>query len=318
MPEDAGPGVPGVVICHPHPLFGGNMDNNVVLAVSYALAQQGFATLRFNFRGVGNSDGEHAKGEQEHQEALAAIDLLQAWPGVDDKRIGLVGYSFGTRVICSHRELHKKPKVFALISPSFETLESAALKKNKQPKLIITGDRDKLIQSENLQPVLDSFADAADVQAGARGGPLLVWERGAAGGAGDALLRGEPDLAHVRPAFAAGNFPPSGAAAHLYKDYNVIQLALVVFLLDQLTKYVAIQLLAVGHSFPLRGFFRFTHVHNTGSAFGILQGLNTPLIFVSFHWHNRAGVDLPEPAAAQHLAAVEPGPPVGRGFWEPG
>ncbi len=158
MPEDAGPGVPGVVICHPHPLFGGNMDNNVVLAVSYALAQQGFATLRFNFRGVGNSDGEHAKGEQEHQEALAAIDLLQAWPGVDDKRIGLVGYSFGTRVICSHRELHKKPKVFSLISPSFETLESAALKKNKQPKLIITGDRDKLIQSENLQPVLDSFA----------------------------------------------------------------------------------------------------------------------------------------------------------------
>ena len=158
MPEDGGPGVPGVVICHPHPLFGGNMDNNVVLAVSYALAQQGFATLRFNFRGVGNSDGEHTKGEQEHQEALAAIELLQAWPGVDGKRIGLAGYSFGTRVICSHPELHKKPKVFALISPSFETLESAALKKNKQPKLIITGDRDKLIQSENLQPVLDSFA----------------------------------------------------------------------------------------------------------------------------------------------------------------
>ena len=158
MPEDAGSGVPGVVICHPHPLFGGNMDNNVVLAVSYALAQQGFATLRFNFRGVGNSDGEHTKGEQEHQEALAAIELLQAWPGVDGKRIGLAGYSFGTRVICSHPELHKKPKVFALISPSFETLGSAALKKNKQPKLIITGDRDKLIQSENLQPVLDSFA----------------------------------------------------------------------------------------------------------------------------------------------------------------
>ena len=68
----------------------------------------------------------------------------------------------------------------------------------------------------------------------------------------------------------------------IYKDYNVIQLAVLVFLLDQLTKYVTIQTLAVGHSFPLRGFFRFTHVHNTGSAFGILQGLNTPLIFVSF------------------------------------
>ena len=163
-PDDAGPHIPGVVICHPHPLFGGNMDNNVVLAVSYALAQQGFATMRFNFRGVGNSDGEHSKGEQEHQEVLAAMDLLQAWPGVDNKSIGLAGYSFSTRVICSHPELHKRPKVFALISPSFETLESAALKKNKQPKLIITGDRDKLIQSENLQPVLDSFAGTLTYQ----------------------------------------------------------------------------------------------------------------------------------------------------------
>ena len=157
-PDDMGNGTPGVVICHPHPLFGGNMDNNVVLAVSYSLAQQGFATLRFNFRGVGNSEGEHTKGEKEHQEVLAAFDLLQAWPGVDGKTIGLLGYSFGTRVICGHPELHKKPKVFALISPSYETLELPDLKKNKQPKLIITGDRDKLIQAENLQPVLDSFA----------------------------------------------------------------------------------------------------------------------------------------------------------------
>jgi alpha/beta superfamily hydrolase len=157
-PDDAGGKVPGVVICHPHPLFGGNMDNNVVLAVAYGLAQQGIATLRFNFRGVGNSEGEHTKGEQEHHEALAAIDLLQAWPDVDEKRIGLAGYSFGTRVVCSHSELHKAPKVFALISPSYEALETAALKKNKQPKLVITGDRDKLIQAENLQPVLDSFA----------------------------------------------------------------------------------------------------------------------------------------------------------------
>ena len=157
-PDDTGGKIPGVVICHPHPLFGGNMDNNVVLAVTFALAQNGFATLRFNFRGVGGSEGEHTKGEQEYQEAVAAMDLLQAWPGIDDQKIGLAGYSFGTRVILSHPELQKKPKVFALISPSFEALETATLKKNKRPKLIITGDRDKLIQSENLEPVLDSFA----------------------------------------------------------------------------------------------------------------------------------------------------------------
>ena len=68
----------------------------------------------------------------------------------------------------------------------------------------------------------------------------------------------------------------------LYKDFAVLQLAALAFLLDQLTKYLVIQLLSPGFSFPFRGFFRFTHVHNTGSAFGILQGLNTPLIFISF------------------------------------
>ena len=79
MPDDAPPGVPGVVICHPHPLHGGNMDNNVVLAVSLALIEQGFATIRFNFRGVGNSEGEHTKGEKEYEEVLGAFELKKTW-----------------------------------------------------------------------------------------------------------------------------------------------------------------------------------------------------------------------------------------------
>jgi len=68
----------------------------------------------------------------------------------------------------------------------------------------------------------------------------------------------------------------------LFKDFTVLQFAALVLLLDQLTKYLVIQVLSPGFSFPFHGFFRFTHVHNSGSAFGILQGLNTPLIFVSF------------------------------------
>jgi alpha/beta superfamily hydrolase len=156
-PDDAGGHFPGVVMCHPHPLFGGNMDNNVVLSVTYSLVQHGFATIRFNFRSVGNSEGEHTKGELEYQEVLGAIDLLRAWKGVDGNKIGLAGYSFGTRVILGHPEVQKRPKVFAFISPSLEALELATLKKDQRPKLIISGDRDKLLQSEKLQPVLDSF-----------------------------------------------------------------------------------------------------------------------------------------------------------------
>ena len=80
--------------------------------------------------------------------------------------------------------------------------------------------------------------------------------------------------------------PPSGGPEvprrkPIYLDFTLLQSAALVFLLDQLTKYLVIQTLAPGMSFPFRGFFRFTHVHNTGSAFGIFQGFNTPLIFVS-------------------------------------
>ena len=157
-PDDMGSSVPGVVICHPHPLMGGNMDNNVVIAVSFSLVEQGFATIRFNFRGVGNSEGEHTKGELEHQEVLGAFDLLKAWPGVDGGKLGLAGYSFGTSVILGNAAVQKKAKSIALISPSIRGFPDTPLKKSKTPTLIVTGNRDKLVEAEDLQPNLDAFA----------------------------------------------------------------------------------------------------------------------------------------------------------------
>jgi alpha/beta superfamily hydrolase len=158
QPDGQPAALPGVVICHPHPLYGGNMDNNVVRSVSFALAEYGFATLRFNFRGVGNSQGEHTKGESEHHEVLGALDLMKAWPGVDGHRIGLAGYSFGTSVILRHSDLQKRAKAIALISPALQALESTALKGSKRPILVIAGDEDKLVQSEQLGAVLDTFS----------------------------------------------------------------------------------------------------------------------------------------------------------------
>jgi alpha/beta superfamily hydrolase len=130
----------------------------VVLGLAFGLVDAGFAILRFNFRGVGNSEGEHTKGELEGQEALAALDLLKAWPGVDGKRIGLAGYSFGTSVILGNPNLHKKARAFAFISPPLRALESTALKKSKHSTFIISGDKDKLVQSEQLPSVLDTFS----------------------------------------------------------------------------------------------------------------------------------------------------------------
>lgn len=159
-PDDVGSPVPGVVICHPHPLFGGNMDNNVVIALSFTLVDQGFATLRFNFRGVGNSEGEHTKGEQEHQEALGAFEFMKAWKDVDSRRLGLAGYSFGTSVILGSKDVQKKAKSIALVSPNIRALSDTPLKKAKTPTFIITGSRDKLVEAEDLQANLDAFANA--------------------------------------------------------------------------------------------------------------------------------------------------------------
>ena len=149
--------VPGVVLCHPGPLNGGNMDNNVVLAVSVTLVEHGFATLRFNFRGVGNSQGEHAKGELEHQEALSAMEFLSDWEGIDAANLGLVGYSFGTGVILGSTSLQDQAQVFALVSPSMARLEGSPLQSNHRPKFVISGDQDQLIKAPGLEHVLASF-----------------------------------------------------------------------------------------------------------------------------------------------------------------
>jgi alpha/beta superfamily hydrolase len=85
-----------VVITHPHPLYGGDMDNAVVATVAEAYAQQGWSTLRFNFRGAGRSTGHHEDGFGEQKDVQAAIDYLQNL-GFD--RIDLAGYSFGAWVL---------------------------------------------------------------------------------------------------------------------------------------------------------------------------------------------------------------------------
>lgn len=164
MPDNAGSPVPGVVLCHPHPLFGGNMDNNVILAAAFALADQGLAAVRFNFRGVGSSEGQHSKGEQEHQEILGALELLKAWPGVDGKRLGLAGYSFGASVILGSAAVQKKARAIALISPPLRAFPDSPLKKAKIPTMILSGDRDKLVQSAELPAPLESFARPPQLQ----------------------------------------------------------------------------------------------------------------------------------------------------------
>lgn len=94
-PEDAEPRAVAVV-CHPHPLFGGTMHNKVVYRAARALRNSGHVVLRFNFRGVGKSEGRHAEGIGEIEDARAALDWLRRrYPGLP---YTLAGFSFGARV----------------------------------------------------------------------------------------------------------------------------------------------------------------------------------------------------------------------------
>lgn len=92
-----GTGKGGAIICHPHPLYGGSMDNGVVGAIEEGLSRAGLTTLRFNFRGVGGSTGRYDEGVGEVEDALAACRALREMappPG----RFVLAGYSFGAMV----------------------------------------------------------------------------------------------------------------------------------------------------------------------------------------------------------------------------
>src|SRR5580704_14581907 len=92
-PQPDGVKPKGAVVCHPHPQYGGSMYNNVVEAALEALWGRGFSTLRFNFRGVGQSEGSYGGGEGEAADAAAAVGFLRGQPGLRGAPMVLAGYS---------------------------------------------------------------------------------------------------------------------------------------------------------------------------------------------------------------------------------
>ena len=160
-----GSGLPGVAVCHPRPLYGGDMENNVVVALCRALAGGGMAALRFNFRGVGGSSGSYGGGSEEGQDARAALDFLAGLAEVDGGCLGLAGYSFGALVALSAGE--ERVRALAAVSPPAGGLDPATLRRGI-PTLLVSGDRDDISPSLRLPEMAASLGPPCEIRSVAR------------------------------------------------------------------------------------------------------------------------------------------------------
>ena len=136
------------------------MSNGVVVALCHAMAERHIATLRFNFRGVGKSQGEYSGGPGEEEDAIAALGVLIAHPRVDPARIGLAGYSFGARIAMAVAPRDARVKALAAVSAIARTLEdSASLAAFPGPKFFIMGDHDRFFAGEDLARLVNGLPE---------------------------------------------------------------------------------------------------------------------------------------------------------------
>ena len=162
MPEGYEP-FPSVVVCHPHPLYGGTMDDFVVMAVCEALLRESIAAFRFNFRGVGGSDGLHGKGVGEQEDVRAAVSFLSSRQEIDAKRIGLAGYSFGAGVALSVAPQEDRVQAVAAISPALPAA-SSPLRSYVKSKFLVVGSADTFIPGDRFLHLVGELAEPKEYQ----------------------------------------------------------------------------------------------------------------------------------------------------------
>ena len=159
LPEGEAPGA--AVVCHPHPMYGGSMYNNVVEAVLEALWRRQFATLRFNFRGVGDSEGEYDGGEGELDDVREAVAFLAGKAGV--KSALLAGYSFGASV--SLRAGLTDPAVDRLVLVALPVAGmTGPSDSTSKPVLLVSGDRDSYSPLETLRTLAGKLGSRARLE----------------------------------------------------------------------------------------------------------------------------------------------------------
>jgi len=157
----------GLVVCHPHPLYGGDMHNPVVVRVAEVAQGLGVATLRFNFRGVGASGGVHGEGKAEQDDVVAALEIL-AGRLPADRPIGLAGYSFGGWVSARVAIAMPALTALALIAPPLGLYDLDFLERVPAHTLLVAGNRDPFCPVEAIERVGKRLGTRVEIIDGAQ------------------------------------------------------------------------------------------------------------------------------------------------------
>ena len=154
-----GDGRRAAVICHPHPLYGGDMHNTVVQTVAQVYQQMGWASLRFNFRGTGDSDGAYDNGMGEREDVAGAIRWLQTR---GFSQIDLVGYSFGAWVLAGWVQTHKAHGFrIVLVAPPVGFMDFSDIPAIEGLDTVIVGDRDDFAPAGQVKARMAQWCPAA-------------------------------------------------------------------------------------------------------------------------------------------------------------
>ncbi|MEC5290787.1 alpha/beta hydrolase [Aurantimonas sp. C2-6-R+9] len=147
---------PIAIVLHPHPRFGGTMNNQIVYQLFYMFVERGFTTLRFNFRSIGRSQGEFDHGAGELSDAASALDWVQSLHP-DSKQCWVAGYSFGSWI--GMQLLMRRPEIegFLSIAPQPNSYDFSFLAPCPSSGLIIHGDQDRVAPPKDVQTLVDKL-----------------------------------------------------------------------------------------------------------------------------------------------------------------
>lgn len=144
LPEGAPRGI--AIVAHPHPLYQGSMDNKIVYILTKAFIEQQYITVKFNFRGVGKSEGGFAQGEGEIEDVLAVTQYIREHYDTESTPLPLIlaGFSFGGGVQ-AHVAQQLRPHKLILVAPSVERQHAPPVINHATHVLVIQGDQDSVV-----------------------------------------------------------------------------------------------------------------------------------------------------------------------------